>query len=162
MTSPLTKDLSVGTIATAKEGQAKDWQQTCYFVYSEVLPMYLSGSNYIRHSLAKSSEYEKDTNVTFRFITGKGNGVLMYMSGPSDFLVVEMVEGSLVVQMSLGGGESAVTYCFVVGKHRVPCDRSLPAQSINITQHNQENRSPQTFAHLVNFSRNVSISLFWL
>ena len=113
--------------------------------------MYFSGSKHILHSLVNSSQYEKVTNVTFRFITGKENGVLMYMSGPSDFLVVEMVEGSLVVQMNLGGGESAVTYCFVVGKHRVPRDRSLPAQPISITQHNQENRSPQTFAHLVNF-----------
>ena len=37
-----------------------------------------------------------------------------------------------------------------------PCDRSFPAEPISIRNAQSRKKSPHTFAHLVNFSKNVS------
>ena len=45
--------------------------------------------------------------------------------------------------------------CPMLEEEFSPRDRSLAAQPISIRKHNQE-KSPQTLAHLVNFSKNMS------
>ncbi|KAK2170670.1 hypothetical protein LSH36_1g09011 [Paralvinella palmiformis] len=68
------------------------------------------GSEYLSYDLSQKGEPVVSTNdhVTFQFKTQQANGLLFYTGDGSDFLVVALLEGGLLVHITLLSGSFEV------------------------------------------------------
>jgi hypothetical protein len=69
--------------------------------------VYMNGSGYIAYKiLTPNLDWSmKNNRLSLRFVPLYPNGVILYLGSPTDHLVVEMLEGTIRVDINLGGGK---------------------------------------------------------
>ena len=101
--------------------------QILIFFNVEAASVWLNGTGYIAKNEGKGNSYLND-NLSFRFNTSAAHGIIMHtLTGNSDIFILELFNGTLVMRINLGGGNSLTRKFILLRKYFV----QLPVKTSN-------------------------------